>query len=46
VDDARGKINSVVVIWEENGSLYGRIETLVNPDPHDPDPGVLNARAS
>ena len=38
VDDATGKINSVVVIWEENGSLYGRIETLVNPDPHDPDP--------
>lgn len=38
VDDATGKIDSVVVLWEENGKLYGRIERLVNADPNDPDP--------
>jgi uncharacterized protein (DUF2147 family) len=38
VDDATGNIDSVVVLWEENGKLYGRIERLVNPDPKDPDP--------
>lgn len=38
VDDRTGKIDSVVVLWEENGKLYGRIEKLVNPDPNDPDP--------
>lgn len=35
VDDKTGKVNSVVVIWEDNGTLYGRIEKLVNPDPED-----------
>ena len=38
VDDETGKIDSVVVLWEENGKLYGRIERLVNPDPNDTDP--------
>jgi uncharacterized protein (DUF2147 family) len=38
VDDATGKIDSVVVLWEEDGKLYGRIERLVNSDPNDPDP--------
>ncbi len=38
VDDATGKVNSRVVLWVENGKLYGRIEELINPDPHDPDP--------
>jgi uncharacterized protein (DUF2147 family) len=38
VDDATGKVNSVVVIWEENGNLYGKIEKLVDPDPRDPVP--------
>jgi hypothetical protein len=38
VDDDTGKISSVVVIWDEDGTLYGRIEKLANPDPHDPDP--------
>jgi uncharacterized protein (DUF2147 family) len=38
VDDATGKVDSVVVLWEENGKLYGSIERLVNPDPNDPDP--------
>jgi len=38
VDDTTGKVKSLVVIWEENGRLYGRIEKLVDPDPQDPDP--------
>ena len=38
VDDVTGKPESVVVIWEENGKLFGRIQKLVNPDPHDPNP--------
>lgn len=38
VDDATGKVTSVVVMWEENGKLYGKIEKLVNPDPQDPNP--------
>jgi uncharacterized protein (DUF2147 family) len=38
VDDATGSVNSVVVIWEESGTLSGRIEKLIPPDPHDPDP--------
>ena len=38
VDDRTGKIDSVVVLWEENGKLYGRIERLVNPNPNDPVP--------
>ena len=28
----------LIAIWAENGSLYGRIEKLIDPDPHDPDP--------
>ena len=38
VDDATGKVKSIVVIWEENGKLYGKIEKLVDPDPQDRDP--------
>lgn len=38
LDDKTGEVNSVVVIWEENGTLCGRIEKLVNPDPQDPHP--------
>ena len=38
VDDITGKAKSVVVIWEEAGKLYGRIQKLVNPDPVDPNP--------
>src|SRR5262249_26249380 len=41
VDDVTGKINSVVDIWEENGTLYGKIERLINPDPNDPDPRCI-----
>jgi uncharacterized protein (DUF2147 family) len=38
VDDATGKAKSVVMIWEESGRLYGRIQKLVDPDPYDPNP--------
>jgi uncharacterized protein (DUF2147 family) len=38
VDDATGKIESVVVIWQEHGKLFGKIDRLVDPDPSDPDP--------
>ena len=38
VDDATGKVKSVVTIWEDAGKLYGRIQKLVDPDPHDPNP--------
>jgi uncharacterized protein (DUF2147 family) len=38
VDDATGKVKSVVAIWEENGKLYGEIKKLVDPDPQAPDP--------
>ena len=38
VDDKTGEVNSVVVIWEENGTLCGRIEKLVHPSPQDPHP--------
>jgi uncharacterized protein (DUF2147 family) len=36
-----GQINSAVIICEEDGKLYGRIERLINPDPQDPDPRCL-----
>lgn len=38
VDDATNKVKSVVVIWEESGTLIGRIERLIEPDPQYPDP--------
>ena len=49
VDDATGKVESVVVIWQENGKLYGKITKLVDPDPRDSDhcvqcPGELKDR--
>src|SRR5262245_6379784 len=38
VDDASGHAKSIVVIWEEKGRVFGRIEKLFDQDPHDPDP--------
>lgn len=38
VDDVTGKAKSIVVIWEQSGKLFGRVQKLVNPDPKDPDP--------
>jgi uncharacterized protein (DUF2147 family) len=38
VDDATNRVKSIVVIWEENGKLNGRIERLIEPDPQYPDP--------
>jgi uncharacterized protein (DUF2147 family) len=38
VDDATGKIASVVVLWEDKRqTFHGRIDRLVNPDPNDTD---------
>jgi|SRR6516162_2690035 uncharacterized protein (DUF2147 family) len=41
IDDVTGKVNSIVVIWEENGTLDGEIEKLVDPKPRDPNPRCL-----
>jgi uncharacterized protein (DUF2147 family) len=43
-------VSALVVIWEQDGKLYGKIEKLVDPDPKDPDPrcdrceGELNSK--
>ena len=42
VDDVSGKAKSVVVIWEQDGKLFGRIQKLVNPDPQDPNPRCVD----
>jgi uncharacterized protein (DUF2147 family) len=38
VDDATGKVKSVVRIWIEDGKLFGRVQKLVDPDPQNPNP--------
>jgi uncharacterized protein (DUF2147 family) len=38
VDDATNTAKSIIVIWEEDGKLNGRIEKLLEPDPRYPDP--------
>ncbi len=38
VDDLTGRAKSIVLIWEQNGKLFGRVQNLVNPDPKDPNP--------
>ncbi len=38
IDDATNTVKAIVVIWEENGKLNGRIEKLVETDPQYPDP--------
>jgi uncharacterized protein (DUF2147 family) len=38
IDDITGKAKSVVLIWEEGGKLFGRVQKLVDPDPKDPNP--------
>jgi uncharacterized protein (DUF2147 family) len=43
IDDVTGKAKSIVVIGEENGKLYGKIEKLINPEnPQDPDPKCIH----
>ena len=32
VDDKTGKIKAIIVLYEEKGLLFGRVETLVDPD--------------
>ncbi len=36
VDDATGKVKSIVRIWEDRGKLYGKVQKLI--DPVEPDP--------
>ena len=38
IDDITGKAKSIVLIWEENGKLFGKVQRLVNPDPKNPNP--------
>jgi uncharacterized protein (DUF2147 family) len=38
IDDITGKAKSIVLIWEENGKLFGKVQKLVNPDPKNPNP--------
>jgi len=38
IDDVTGKAKSIVMIWEENGKLFGRVQNLLNPDPNIPNP--------
>lgn len=45
VDDATRKIDSVVVLWEENGKLYGKIERLVDLTRTTQTPAASDARA-
>src|SRR5262245_28155775 len=42
VDDRTGKVRSIVDIWEEDGTLYGKIERLIDPDPKEfPNPQCI-----
>jgi uncharacterized protein (DUF2147 family) len=38
IDDATGKVKSIVAIWEEDGKLFGKVEQILDPKPDDPDP--------
>jgi uncharacterized protein (DUF2147 family) len=38
VDDSTHTAKSIVVVWEENGKLNGKIEKLIEPDPRYPNP--------
>ncbi len=36
IDDKSGKPKSVLFLWIKDGKLYGRIDTILNPDPDNP----------
>lgn len=38
IDDATGKVKSIVAIREENGTLYGKIEKVLDPEVPGPNP--------
>ncbi len=35
-DDATGKAKSIVLLWEDGGRIYGKIEKVLNPSPDNP----------
>jgi len=37
IDDKSGKPKSLLVLWEKDGKLYGRIEQILDPAPDNPD---------
>lgn len=42
VDDMTGKAKSIVLIWEQDGKLFGTVQKLLNPDPKDPNPRCVD----
>ena len=36
VDDSTGKAKSIVLLYLENGKLYGKVEKILDPDPTNP----------
>ncbi|MGB8261591.1 MAG: DUF2147 domain-containing protein [Terracidiphilus sp.] len=41
IDDATGKEKSVVVLWMQDGQLFGRVEKILDPDPGNPEEKCL-----
>jgi uncharacterized protein (DUF2147 family) len=42
IDDLTGKAKSVVLIWEQDGKLFGKVQKLLNPDPQNPNPRCVD----
>jgi len=38
IDDATGKVKSLVIVWEEHDTLYGKIERILDRSSTDSDP--------
>lgn len=38
INEVSGKATSIIVIYEESGKLYGRVEKLLDPNPDNPHP--------
>ena len=38
MDDTSGQAKSIVVIWQDDGRLFGRIDKLLDQNPVDPNP--------
>ena len=44
IDDKSGKPKSALVLWLKDGKLYGRIDTILNPDPDNPNHKCIHCR--